>query len=328
MKIVNCSKNQFEILKYIHPEHSVSSFMALIPASEYFFWNRRFTHLLDGLSAFLYPTNLKTATKLPIIQCVSKLIGINQDGFLIPKVFKFNTLPEGTFTDFGISSQVVPLLDTISNTLPYPIMRHLYKDFKTNCLGFLAFDSDHPSVSKSPLYLCHFMPCISSARLKDVKIQNDKIIYDHKEYSSFLPTYNYYENDLFQKLLQDLHDLKLLALPKNFQLNNLQTLIGFTDPSWSEVKPLEFFLDESPENLDKYVLIRTDDGKIITWNDVVQTPKLRLEIEMNDYWLWQEACHTNETLESLNLYWEFGMEYPWIIDKRDNTFVPAFIVED
>ena len=328
MKIVNCSKNQIEFFKYVYPEHRTSSFMALVPASEYVFWNRRFTHLLDGLSAFIYPTKIKMATKLPLIQCVAKLIGINQDGFLIPKVFKFGTLPEGTFKDFGLSHQVTSLLNIAASSLPYPIRRHPTRDFKNTCLGFYSFDITCPPVTANDKHLSQFMPCASFNKLKDIKIQSDKILYEGRDYSLFVPTYNYYQGVHFQKLVQELNDLKLLALPLGFQLNNLQKLIGFTDPSWSEVKPLEFFLDESPENLDHYVLIRTDDGKIITWNDVVQTPKLRLEIEMNDYWLWQEACHTNEMLESLNLYWEFGMEYPWIIDRRDNTIVPVFIVED
>ena len=326
VKIVNCTENQFEALQYIHPEGKVSSYMALVPASEYFFWSRRFVHLLDGLSAFIYPT--KIASKLPIIQCVAKFIGVNQDGFLIPKVFKYGTLPEGTFKDFGYSSQVVSLLDTISDTIPYPIMRFPFKDFKNNCLGLLSFNPLSPPASLGDKYIQHFMPCAPTNRIKDIKIQNDKIMYDNKEYSSLLPTYNYYDNKKVQNIIQELNDLKLLTIPINFPLGNLQQLIGFTDPSWAEVKALEFFLEESPESLDRYVLIRTDNGNIITWNDVVKTPKLRLEIEMSDYWLWQEACHTDATLENINLYWEFGMDYPWIIDKRNNTFVPVFIVED
>jgi len=325
MKIINCTESQLELLRYIHPKQRVSSHLALVPASEYFFWARRFTHLLDALSAHIYPTSMKAAEKLPIVQCVAKLIGINSDGFLIPKVFKFGTLPEGTFKDFGLSAQVVPLLDTVAGTLPYPIMRFPNREFKTNCLGFLAWDTIHPRGGK---YLPQFIPCATINRIKDIKIQNDKIIYENREYASLLPTYKYCANEPFQRLLLDLNENKLLTLPLGFPLDNLQTLIGFTNPSWAEVKPLAFFLEESPENLNRYVLIRTDDGKIVTWNEVMQAPKLRLEIEMEDYWLWQEACHTNEALESINLYWEFGMDYPWLIDKRDNTFLPVFIVED
>lgn len=328
MKIVNCTESQLELLRYLQPR--VSPYVALVPASEYFFWTRRFTHLLDALSSHLYPLSLKTATKLPIIQCVAKLIGVNSDGFLIPKVFKFGTLPEGTFKDFGLSSQLVPLLDTMAGTLPYPLMRFPNRDFKTNCLGLLAWDAIKTNLPlhEGDKYLSQFMPCITSSRLKDIKIQSDKIIYEGKEYSFLLPTYNYYENKQFQSILSLLNEQKLLVLPLNFPLDNLQNLIGFTNPSWAEVHPLEYFLEESPENLDHYVLIRTDDGKIVTWGEVMKTPKLRLEIEMENYWLWQEACTTNDALESINLYWEFGMDYPWIIDKRDNSIVPVFIVED
>jgi hypothetical protein len=327
MKIVPCTEKQLRVLKYIHPEKRVSPYLALVPASEYFFWSRRFTHLLDGIAAHIYPIKIKDAIKLPVIQCVAKLIGINQDGFLIPKVFKFGSLPEGTFKDFGLSTQVVPLLDTLAETLPYPIRPFPHREHKVDCLGFLAWDDFCPAINQGDKYLQQFMPCTNANRLKNIKIQN-KICYENREYSYLLPTNNYYENDNYQRVIQELNDLKMLLLPLNFPLDNLQTLIGFTDPSWAEVKPLEFFLDENPENLARYVLLRTDDGKIITWNDVVQTPKLRLEIEMSDYWLWQEACRTEEALDSLNLYWEFGQEYPWLIDKRDNTFVPVFIVED
>lgn len=332
MKIVNSTEAQIELLRYLHPERRVSPYLALVPGSEYYFWARRFTHLLDSLSAWLYPINLKNATKLPIIQCVAKLIGVNTDGFLVPKVFKFGTLPEGTFKDFGLSSQVVPLLDSVAGTLPYATMPFPSHDFKTNCLGFLAWDSIHPAIYRGDKYLPHFITCTSTGRLKDVKIQNENwspsITYEGKEYASFLPSYNYYENQQFQKLLATCNEQKLLVLPLNLPLDNLQKMVGFTNPSWAEVKSLEFFLEESPENLSQYVLIRTDDGKIVTWDEVMKTPKLRLEIEMEDYWLWQEACFTNEALESLNLYWEFGMDYPWIIDKRDNSLVPVFIVED
>ena len=327
MKLISCTSAQFEVLRYIHPEQRVSSHLALVPASEYFFWTRRFAHLLDALSAYIYPTSMRAA-KLPIIQCVAKFVGLSTEGFLIPRVFKFGTLPEGTCKDFGLSAQVVPLLDTVAGTLPYSIMKFPAKDFgRTGCLGFLGWDCLQPP-SPGEKYLANFIPCATSNRIKDIKIINEKIVYEGKEYTSFLPTNKYYVNNTLQQLLRDLNDQKLLALPLTFPLDNLQNLIGFTNSSWAEVKPLSFFLDEDPEKLDNYVLIRTDDGKIITWNDVVNTPKLRLEIEMSDYWLWQEACHTNEALESINLYWEFGMDYPWLIDKRDNTFVPVFIVED
>jgi len=329
MKIINCTESQLALLTYLYPEQRVSTHLALVPSSEYFFWSRRFTHLLDALSAFVYPTSMKTATKLPIVQCVAKFIGVNAEGFLVPKVFKYGTLPEGTIKDFGLSSQLTPLLDSVASTLPYPaIMRFSNREFKNNCLGCLAWDATNMPANDADKNLNNFIPCVTSNRLKDVKFHNDKIVYDNKEYTSFLPTYNYYENAHFQKLLTAMNEQKLLTLPLNFPLNYLQNLVGFTNPAWAEVKPLEFFLEESPENLDHYVLIRTDDGKIVTWETVMANPKLRLEIEMENYWLWQEACKTNDSLESINLYWEFGMEYPWLIDKRNNTIIPVFVVED
>jgi len=329
MKLISSTPAQLEALRYIHPEGRVSSHMALIPESEYAFWSRRFYNLFDALSAHIYPQSLKCATRLPIIQCVTKFIGINQDGFLIPKVFKFGSLPEGTMKDFGLTTIVVPLLDSIATTIPYTVKRHTIPDrsSKFSCLGFLSWDCIQPT-TRGDKYLPTMVPCIGANRLKDISIHHDKLWYENREYTSLLPSYKYYANDQFQRLLRTLNDHKLLTLPLTLPLDNLQKLVGFTNVAWAEVKPLSFFLDEDPEKLNQYVLIRTDDGKIITWDDVMKTPKLRLEIEMSDYWFWQEACHTNEALESINLYWEFGMEYPWLIDKRDNTWIPAFIVED
>lgn len=328
MKIVSSTQAQIETLHYIYPEHRISPYMALVPASEYYFWSRRFTHLQDALSAHLYPMSLKMASKIPVIQCVAKLVGTNAEGYLVPKVFKFGTLPEGTFKDFGFSSHVVPLLESMASSFPYPIMQFPTREYKTSCLGFFAWDIDNPPIKIGDKNLHHFVPCVGSSRLKDITISDERIMFEGKEYTHFIPTYNYYENDKFQKLLTEMNEQKMLVLPLHSPLDNLQSLIGFTNPSWAEVKPLEFFLEESPESLNRYVLIRTDDGKIVTWTEVMATPKLRLEIEMSDYWLWQEACVTDKSLESINLYWEFGMEYPWLIDKRDNSLVPTFIVED
>lgn len=327
MKIINGTKAQLNVLRNFYPDKQrISSYLALIPADEYYFWSRRFTLLLDALSAFIYPISLKQATKLPIIQCVAKLVGVNSDGFLIPKVFKFGSLPEGTFKNFGLSSQVAPLLDSIASSLEFPIMPFPRKVFNSTSLGFLAWDCSHLS-NLHGKNLTQFIPCANVSRLDEVQIIHDvDIRYENRTYTSLLPTYNYYENTKFQRLLTRFEELDLLTLPLKSPFSNLKKLIGFTDPSWAEVKPLEFFLDEDPDRLANYVLIRIDDGKIVTWNEVMNTPKLRLEIEMSDYWLWQEACVTDPSLENINLYWEFGMDYPWLIDKRDNTSIPVFIV--
>jgi len=328
MKIINGTEAQLKTLGCLFPDHRISSYIALVPASEYYFWSRRFSSLLDTLSGHLYPMSLTVATKIPLIQCVAKFVGLNQENFLVPKVFKFRTLSEGTFKGFGYSSKIVPLLETIAGSLPYPIMKFPIKETRNTCLGFLAWDCDQPPSKPGDRNLINFVPCASPRSLKDIEIVEDrKIVYEGREYTHLLTTYNYYENKAYQQLLSRLHDLKMLALPLNSPLDNLQYLVGFTNPCWAEVKPLEFFLEESPEKLNNFVLIRSDDGKIVTWNEVMETPTLRLELEMADYWFWQETCVTDKALENLNLYWEFGLDYPWIIDKRDNSFVPVFLVE-
>jgi hypothetical protein len=329
MKIISGTEDQIKTLRYLFPEHRISSYVALVPASEYYFWTRRFNNLLDSLSGHLYPLNLRLASKIPIIQCVAKFVGLNTDNYLIPKAFKFRTLPEGTLKGFGYSSKVVPLLDTLSDSLPYPIMKFPFKSEKTTCLGFMSWDSKQPPTKQGDRNLVSFVPCASPSSIGDIEIAEDrKLIYEGREYTHLLPTNNYYEHKKFQALLTRLHELKMLVLPLNSPFDNLKKLVGFTDPCWAEVKPLDFFLEEDPDNLDKYVLIRTDDGKIVTWGEVMQTPALRLELEMSEYWFWQEACNTDKALENLNLYWEFGLDYPWLIDKRDNSFVPVFIVEN
>lgn len=325
MKIVNCSEEQLTLLKYLCPEKRVSPYLALVPASEYFFWSRRFTSLYDAVSSFIYP--LKITTKVPVVQCVSKFIGLSPDGFLLPKVFKFGTLSDGSLKDFGLSYQLLPLLETIASSFSYPLLKQV-RDLRVDYLGCLAWDVGQPPQSPYDRNLTQFMHCVPSNRVGDVWIKNDKVFYDNKEYPLFLPSYNYYENAKYQHLLATLQEQRLLALPLNFPLTNLPNLVGFTHPAWAEVKPLDFFLEEDPEKLDKYVLIRTDDGKIVTWNEVMTTPKLRLEIEMENYWLWQESCKTSEALEHINLYWEFGMDYPWLIDRRNNTIIPTLLVDD
>jgi len=331
MRIINGTDAQVELLRNLHPEKRVSSYLALVPASEYYFWSRRFTSLLEAIRGFIYPTKISMASKIPIIQCVAKLIGLNSDGFLVPKVFKFGTLPEGTIKDFGLSHQMLPLLDSVASSLDYPtIPPQILCGWNSiqGCLGLMAWDCDNPPIDNGK-YLPQFLPCASVARIDDIQIvRNERVSYENREYTHLLPSFNYFPNTKFQRLLQELHDLKLLTLPLNVPFSNLRAMIGFTNPAWAEVKPLEYFLEEDPDKLHKYVLIRTDDGKIVTWSDVEANPKLRLEIEMDKYWLWQEACVTDPSLESINLYWEFGMNYPWLIDKRDNTFVPVFLVDD
>lgn len=326
MKLISCTEEQQNLLQELHPEHDRPTHMALVPSGEYFFWARGFLNLLDSLSGHFHPLNLSTITQLPIIQCVSKFVGINDAGYLFPKTFKFNSLADGTIRDFGFSTQFKSLMGSLSmNLYSYMTIPEKPKPALNKILGFLAWDEDHIP-KRGAKNLPHFIKCASN--IDDVEFDRGRLCFEGKEYEHFLPTDRYYPNVKFQKKMMLLKDARILLIPASYPLSNLKKLIGFRNPSWAEVKPLEFFLDEAPENLQDYVLIRVDDGKIITWSEVMKDPKLRLEIEMSEYWLWQEACPTTESLQHINMYWEFGTDYPWLIDKRTGTFIPIYIVEE
>jgi len=324
MKLLNCTETQRNLLQALHPDHDRPHCIALVPAGEYFFWTRMFNNLLDTLSAHFSSLKISSITSLPVIQCVSKFVGQNSDGFLVPKTFKFNTLDEGNLRDFGFSTHMLPLLETLN--VPYPLMKlpESRQHPSPYILGFLAWDDNTPP-RRGAQNLPRFVKCTSN--VQDIQIDGG-LYFEGKHYSHLLPTYKYYPDSRFQKLMRDLQDIRQLLIPINFPLSNLKMLEGFTNPGWAEVKSLEFFLDESPDNLQNYVLIRIDDGKIVTWEDAMKNPKLRLEMEMSDYWLWQEACPTTESLQHINMYWEFGTGIPWLFDKKAQTFIPVYVVED
>lgn len=327
MKIVEVKPEQKELLDVIYPKNRLSSYLAYIPRDEYLFWMRCFSNLLDGLTDHLYylPFITKHFTKVPVVQCVAKLVGLSESGYLIPKVFKFGALPEGTIKDFGFTSFITSMLDTLSGVIPHPILK-LAAPHRSTCLGILAWNETqlpHPNHR----YLSQMMNCVAANRLSELKIHGDRVMYGNREYFSVIPTNNYFDSPLFQKVMEQLDESRLLTLQRNFPLHDLRTLIGFKNPHFAEVRPLDFFLDENPNLLDNYVLLRTDTGAVMTWDTVMDSPKLRLEMEMEHFWLWQDACHTHESLESINLYWEFGMDYPWLIDRRNNSIIPSIIVE-
>jgi hypothetical protein len=326
MKLINCNENQQKLLQDLHPEHARSQMIAIVPAGEYYFWLRSFTHLLDSLSGYFSSLKLSLITQLPVIQCVSKFVGINEEGYLCPKTYKFHALPDGNLRDFGYSQHMGDWVGSVVNNTQYPQLRISEKATPdlNRILGFLAWDEQHPPI-RGAKHLMQFIKCAN--RIEDVKLVNDRLMYDGKYYDYFLPTYRYYPNPLFQKKLLELRKHRRLLIPAEYPLSNLKNFIGFQNPTWAEVKSLEFFLEEAPENLHQYVLIRVDDGKIITWDKAIADPKLRLEIEMSDYWLWQEACPTTESLQDINMYWEFGTDYPWLLDKRTGLNIPVYIVD-
>lgn len=327
MRLLACTEYQKRELAELHPNRMVADYYALIPAGEYFHWARKFTLLFEDLCGrFSAVRNAaKAIAQFPIVQCVTKLCSVNADGYLNPRVFKFTTLPEG-MRDFGFSPQAVARLDVLASSLPFSLKKFQsrYRHVDDTYLGFLAWDhtSEYDFGSR---YLPLYLNC--TGRLKDIKLDQNSIICGGVAYHYLLPTSNHYSKDAYQELLRELNERKMLVLPLNFPLINLKNLIGFTNQAWAEVNPLDYFLEEPPEIAANYLLIRTDDGKRLTWEEVMSDPKLRLELEMSEYWLWQQACPAAPTLEHINLYWTFGQEYPWLIDKRDGKWVPAFVVE-
>lgn len=328
MRLLASNEYQKRELEMLHPDRKVADYFALIPSGEYFYWSRKFTLLLDDLyGRFPAMRNAaKAISAFPIVQCVTKLCTVNSEGYLNPRVFKFRTLPEG-MRDFGFSSPVVSRLDVLASSFPFVVRKfpNRYRLVKDTYLGFLAWDQTS-EFNHGSRYLPSYVHC--AGKLSDVKLTEDNVLmYDNEAYQYLLPTSNHFNSPQFQELLGELHLKKMLVLPLTFPLVNLKNLIGFTNPVWAEVNPLEFFLDEPPQIAANYLLIRTDDGKRLTWDEVMNDAKLRLELEMSEYWLWQQSCPAAPTLEHINMYWTFGQDYPWLIDKRDGKWVPAFVVE-
>ena len=324
MKIIKCTEMQQNLLRKLHPYGDNLLYLALVPAGEYYFWARRFLNLLDSLSGHFHTLRLPSITRVPVVQCTSKFVSQSAEGYLIPKTFKFSTLSEGTQRDFGFARHMIPLMQTLD--FPYPCMNIPDPPAKTrDILGFLAWDEKHPPLRGAET-LPRYVKC--TGNISEVEIDSGCLVFQGKEYQHVLPTFRYWPDKNFQRKLLQLQEARKLLVPTDFPLSNLRNLTEFRNPCWAQVKPLEFFLEESPENLQDYVLIRIDDGKIVTWDEAMRDPKLKLEMEMSDYWLWQEACATTEHLQYINMYWEFGSNYPWLVDKRTNTVIPTYIVED
>ena len=329
MKLVELTPFQKRELEFIIPTKKVAEYCAFISEEEYWDWySSYYNFFLELDSAFDINANYNPFAhqshdlrKLPVLQCVSKLEEI--DGKLKPKVFKFACLPEGNMRAFGFGLITASLLQGIANTFPIKILQFPFKFKKqeTFYLGYQAWSEKDPSLHFGDRYLPLFMNCAANPNM--IKISNNKLIYNHEEFDYLLPSFNYHYEPQFQTLIQELHERRMLLFPLDFPLSNLSKMIGFSSSMWAETKPLDYFLEEDPEKLNEWVLIRTDNGNILTWNEVQADPVLRLEIEMDDYWIWQKRCPS--PLENINLYWTFGFDYPGLVDKIDNTWIPAFI---
>lgn len=328
MRLLACNEYQKRELSLLHPERRVADYFALIPAGEYYHWARKYTLLYEDLCGrFSAVRNASKAIgSLPIVQCVAKLCSTNTDGYLNPRVFKFTTLSEG-MRDFGFQPQVISRLDVVAPSLPFTLKKfyNKYTKINTSILGFLAWDSTS-EFHLGSRYLPSYVNC--ACKVKDLKITDSGyLVHNETTYHQMLTTSNHYDGDGYKAILSELNDRRMLVLPLNFPLVNLKNLIGFTNPLWAEVSPLEYFLEEPPEIVSNYVLIRTDDGKRRTWNEVMNDAKLRLELEMSEYWLWQQTCPAAPLLQHINMYWTFGQDYPWLVDKRDKKWVPALVVD-
>ena len=122
MRLLSCTEFQKRELGMLHPFHRVADYFAFIPSGEWNYWARKFTLLHDDLCGrFPAVRNAaKAMSSFPIVQCVTKLGSVNNDGYLIPRVFKFTTLPEG-MRDFGVSTQAAAMLEALAASLPVAI---------------------------------------------------------------------------------------------------------------------------------------------------------------------------------------------------------------
>lgn len=321
MNFIELTPFQKKELSAICPIKKIADYCFFLTEEEYLNWYMAFYNFyLEISSVFELNVHLR---KSPVLQCVAKLEDF--DGVLKPKTFKFAYLPEGTMRGFGFSPITASLLQIVANTFPVKITQFpfKYKKQNTSCLGYQAWNEKDPSPHIGDRYLSLYMNC--AANPHTIKIVNNKIIFNQEEYDYLLPTFNYHQDSQFQILLQKLQERKLLLFPLDFPLGNLRNLIGFESEYWAEVKSLEYFLEEDPAKLSEYVLIRTDNGNILTWEQVQSDPLLKLEIEMDDYWVWQKKCIS--PFENINLYWTFGFDYPWLVDNSTGEWISVFIIQ-
>jgi len=308
--------------------------VAVIPKAEYNSWAEHFKSLHQAALGY-FKTSERTRRALdttPSIQWVAKLNN-GPASYLVPKIYNVNFIMNGTLVHGGYQSLALPLLDLVATALPFKAHRWLparSQDF----LGLLPNLRTESQPEAYERYLPLAMDTTDdSAAALPINLSYDNKIdllveYKGARYDGLLLTRQFYEDPTTQQNVTVLERLKLLAIPKNYPALQLKGFFGFEHPSWASLFSLGQGLKEMRQD-SRYGLIRTDTHTFHTWDEVDASPSLKLELEMRDFWLWQERfTFGQDSLAELDLYWVPSLGYPWLVNRQDNTWLPAIIVEE
>lgn len=337
MQIFELSESQSSDLSAVYPGTPPTRY-AVVEEVEYMIWRSTFQQLQKAFFAhFPVPAHVEHALRtLPIMQWVAKLVrpekvsGANIDpGMLIPKAFKAAFQGEGTCRDFGHNLLMVSMLDILSSSTDLPTIswESWTRDQTVDYLGFLAW---HQNPAAGERYLPLLMPCVRNP--KEVKIIDFEgeprgiIEYRGERYDALVTSNLYLPDYDYQDMLRKLNERGMLITPIDFAPAHPRKWLGFRHPAWASSYPLDYFYERvrSEPEFDDYLLVRVDAGsRPYKWSEVQKDPLLSMELEMVDFWLWQERCESPH--DDLTLYWTPCLKYPWLVDRENEEWIPVLV---
>jgi hypothetical protein len=274
---------------------------------------------------------------LPIIHWTAKLtIPPESDGILVPKAFKVGVLSEGTYKDFGYQIMLLRLLNGVISTFSgvrpsdfiYPDLDYL-SGMSEHFLGVMAWNAEDCSENLGD----RFMPLVFSNCVRDLDeiklLANPSYVISHdgNKYAYIVTTSNYFDNEEYQRQLTMFNQRGTLRPPLGFPLANIEKFEDFSHPNWAGVFAYpNKKLRQRAEKSGEYVLIKRDTHKIYSWPAVQADPMLRLDLDMEDEWMWQEACPS--PLPDITLCWSPALKYPWLRTTKTDEWIPALVLAE
>jgi hypothetical protein len=304
---------------------------ALVPETEYRLWRKLFQQLQQGFfDHFEMSKHTEAALRrLPIVQWVAKLLRPEKfsssvpldPALLIPKAFKMSFLATGTYRNFGYNGIAISMLDALASRVPFKTIRWEPWTPEELLLGVLV--GSDPTAS----YLSLYVPCCRTDQIQVFEADDGSryVQYRDERYVAAIPT-AFASSDLSEaSVLWQLDTLGLLAPPMTLAPTKLQNWMRFRNLAWASVYPFDYFEDRviQDPNFEDCLLIRIDDGIVpYRWREVQNDPVLRLDLEMQDYWVWQDHCTSPH--DDVTLYWTPCFKYPWLTN-REGAWIPVLI---
>lgn len=341
MKFYDLTDLQHSDLAAIYPGVPPTRY-AVVDDSEYRMWRAVFQLLQKEFFAhFPVSAPVEHALRtLPIMQWVAKLVrpekigaSIESADTLLPKAFKVAFQGEGTYRDFGYNQLMISMLDILASsvTLPTISWESWKSDPAVDYLGFLAW---HQNPTAGERYLPLFMPCARDPKeIRVIDFDNAApgepkamVEYRGERYDALVASSLYLSDYDCQDMMRKLHERGILITPLDFAPANARSWLKFRHAAWATSYPLEFFYERvrSDPTFDDYMLVRVDAGSTpYRWSDVQGDPLLSLELEMTDFWLWQERCES--PIDDLTMYWTPCLKYPWIVDRQSEEWIPVLV---